>query len=240
MFNNFIFVGLPYAALLIFLIGTIFRYRTQPFSVSSLSSQILESRILYWGSHAFHIGIVTLFFGHLIGFLFPRGVISFTGQPTRLLIIEISAFAFGVLSLFGIVTLIYRRIAVPKLKTVTSKMDLVVYALILIQVLTGLWIAYFNRWGSAWFAISLAPYLKSIFLLAPDFDSVAAMPLSIKLHVASAFVFVAVVPFTRLMHFLVFPFVYITRAYQYVIWNWNRKTRRGSTKFNEGVKPKNN
>jgi nitrate reductase gamma subunit len=240
MYNNFIFIGLPYAALLIFLVGSIFRYRMQPFSVSSLSSQILESRILYWGSHAFHIGIVALFFGHLIGFLFPSSVISFTGQPTRLLIIEISAFAFGLLSLFGICTLIYRRIAVPKLKTVTSKMDMVVYALILIQVVSGLWIAYFDRWGSAWFAISLAPYLKSVFLLTPNYEAVAAMPFSIKLHVASAFVFVAMIPFTRLMHFLVFPFVYITRAYQYVIWNWDKKTRRGSTKFNEGVKAKNN
>ncbi len=240
MFNNFIFIGLPYAALLMFLVVSIFRYRNQPFSVSSLSSQILESRILYWGSHAFHIGIVTLFFGHLIGFLFPSSVISFTGQPTRLLIIEISAFAFGLLSLLGVATLIYRRIAVTKLKTVTSKMDVLVYMLILLQVVSGLWIAYFDRWGSAWFAISLAPYLKSIFLLTPNYEAVAAMPLSIKFHVASAFVFVAMVPFTRLMHFLVFPFVYITRAYQYVIWNWDRKTRRNSTKFNEGVKAKNN
>ncbi|MCK5691667.1 MAG: respiratory nitrate reductase subunit gamma, partial [Bacteroidales bacterium] len=56
MFNNFIFIGLPYMALLTFLLGSIIRYRTRPFSVSSLSSQVLENRILYWGSHAFHIG----------------------------------------------------------------------------------------------------------------------------------------------------------------------------------------
>jgi nitrate reductase gamma subunit len=240
MFNNFIFIGLPYMALLIFLVGSIFRYRARPFSVSSLSSQLLENRILYWGSHAFHIGIVVLFFGHLIGFLFPKGVISFTGQPTRLLVIEISAFAFGLLSLFGIVTLIFRRISKLKLHAVTSKMDMAVYVLILVQVVSGLWVAYFDRWGSAWFAISLAPYLKSIFLLNPNFEAVAAMPLSVKIHVASAFVFVGMVPFTRLMHFLVFPFTYLTRAYQYVIWNWDRKTRRNSSEMNKGVKAQNN
>jgi len=240
MSNNFLFIGLPYVALAVFLIGSIVRYRVQPFSVSSLSSQILENRLLYWGSHAFHIGIVALFFGHLIGFLFPKSVIAFTGQPARLLIIEISAFAFGLLSLFGILTLIFRRVTVAKLKSVTSKMDVVVYVLILIQVVSGLWIAYFDRWGSAWFAISLAPYLKSIFLLSPNFDTVAAMPLSIKIHIASAFVFIAMVPFTRLMHFLVFPFSYFGRAYQYVIWNWDRKKRRTSTAFNRGVKAKNN
>ena len=227
-------------ALLTFLLGSIIRYKVRPFSVSSLSSQFLENRMLYWGSHAFHIGIVVLFFGHLIGFLFPSGVISFTGQPTRLLIIEISAFAFGLLSLFGIVTLIIRRIFNLKLQAVTSKMDVAVYVLILFQVLSGLWIAYFNRWGSLWFAISLAPYLKSIFLLNPSFEALAVMPLSVKLHVASAFVFIGMVPFTRLMHFLVFPFAYITRAYQYVIWNWDRKTRRSSSAMNRGLKSKNN
>ncbi|RLD58928.1 MAG: respiratory nitrate reductase subunit gamma [Bacteroidetes bacterium] len=240
MFNNFIFIGLPYMALLTFFVGSIIRYRTRPFSVSSLSLQVLESRILYWGSHAFHIGIVVLFFGHLIGFLFPRAIISFTGQPTRLLIIEIAAFAFGLLSLFGIVTLIFRRASNLKVKAVTTRMDVLVYVLILIQVLTGLWIAYFNRWGSAWFAISLAPYLKSIFLLNPNFEAIAAMPLSIRLHVASAFIFVGLVPYTRLMHFLVFPFNYLVRPYQYVIWNWNRKTRRNSTEMNRGVKAQNN
>jgi nitrate reductase gamma subunit len=227
-------------ALLMFLLGSIVRYKTRPFGVSSLSSQLLETRMLYWGSHAFHIGIVILFFGHLTGFLFPGGVISFTGEPTRLLIIEISAFAFGLLTLFGIVTLIIRRISNLKLQAVTSKMDVAVYILILLQVLSGLWIAYFNRWGSAWFAISLAPYLKSLFLLNPEFDALAAMPLSIKLHVASAFVFIGMVPFTRLMHFLVFPFAYIPRAYQYVIWNWDKKARRNSSAMNRGVKAKNN
>jgi nitrate reductase gamma subunit len=126
------------------------------------------------------------------------------------------------------------------LQAVTSRMDVLVYVLILIQVLTGLWIAYFNRWGSAWFAISLAPYLKSIFLLNPNFEAIAAMPLSIRLHIASAFIFVGLVPFTRLMHFLVFPFIYLVRPYQYVIWNWNRKTRRNSTEMNRGVKAQNN
>ncbi|WP_372649567.1 respiratory nitrate reductase subunit gamma [Draconibacterium sp.] len=240
MYNDFIFIGLPYAALFLFVVGSVIRYRTKPFSVSSLSSQLLESRILYWGSHAFHIGIVTLFFGHLIGFLFPKSVISFTGHPTRLLIIEISALAFGLLSLFGIVTLIYRRLAFERLKNITSKMDIVVYVLILTQVISGLWIAYFDRWGSAWFAVSLAPYLKSIFLFSPKYEAVAAMPLSIKLHITSAFIFVGMVPFTRLMHFLVYPFVYIIRAYQFVIWNWDRKTRRSATDFNRGVKARNN
>lgn len=237
---DFFFIGLPYAALAVFLVGSVVRYRTRPFEVSSLSSQILETRLLYWGSHAFHIGIVVLFFGHLIGFLFPKTVIAFNQQPARLLIIEISAFAFGLLSLFGVITLIFRRISKTRLHAVTSKMDVVVYILILIQIISGLWIAYFNRWGSTWFAVSLAPYLKSVFMLKPNYEAVAAMPLSIKIHVISAFVFVGMIPFTRLMHFLVLPLSYISRAYQIYIWNWDRKKRRASTEMRRGVKARNN
>lgn len=60
-------------------------------------------------------------------------------------------------------------------------------------------------------------FISAKFLLTPNYEDIAAMPFSIKIHVASAFVFVAIIPFTRLMHFLVIPFIYIAHACQYVI-----------------------
>ncbi|MCK5400510.1 MAG: respiratory nitrate reductase subunit gamma, partial [Flavobacteriaceae bacterium] len=48
--NNFFFIALPYIAFVVFLIGTISRYRSQKFKVSSLSSQFLEGKKLFWGS----------------------------------------------------------------------------------------------------------------------------------------------------------------------------------------------
>ena len=137
MINNFLFVGLPYASLAIMLIGTISRYMNKGFTVSSLSTQFLEGKSLFWGSQPFHWGMMFLFFGHLIAFLFPSSVIAFNGDPVRLLILEVTAFAFGLSALFGIIMLVIRRLTNKRVQLVTSKMDMVVFATLLIQIISG-------------------------------------------------------------------------------------------------------
>jgi len=240
MFNNFFFIGLPYAALIIMIVGSAFRYFQFGFKVSSLSTQFLEGRELFYGSRPFHWGLMFLFFGHLIGFLFPRSVLIWNSVPLRLIIIEVAALGFGISALFGLLMLILRRSRHKRILVVTSKMDVFVYVILLTQIISGLWVAYYARWGSVWFASVLAPYLKSIFLLNPDITAVATMPLSVKIHVISAFTLVGIIPFTRFVHFLVYPIAYIWRPYQYVIWNWDRKKIRSSKKLVNGIRSRNN
>ncbi|MEK7719636.1 MAG: respiratory nitrate reductase subunit gamma [Bacteroidota bacterium] len=240
MINLFLLIGLPYAAILIFLIGSILRIKYSGYTVTSHSSQFLESNKLFWGSRLFHSGIVVLLLAHIIGFLIPQSIISITASPTGLMVIEVMAFAFGLVTLTGIILLIMRRIQVKRLHSVTSPMDLVVYIIIFAQVLTGILVAYFNRWGSIWFASSLVPYLRSLVILSPDISVISTMPLLIKIHTISAFVFIGLIPFTRLMHFLVWPVYYLWRNYQLVIWNRDQKAMRASKNTREGVKPINN
>jgi nitrate reductase gamma subunit len=240
MFNSFLLIGLPYAAILIFLIGSILRITYYGYSVTSHSSQFLESKKLFWGSRLFHSGIVVLLTGHLIGFLMPKSIILITAKPLWLMVIEVSAFAFGIITFTGILLLIIRRITVKRLHGVTSTMDLVVYFIIFTQVITGLLVAYFHRWGTSWYASALVPYLKSIFTLNPDISVITTMPLLIRLHAISAFLFLGLIPFTRLMHFLVYPINYLRRRVQLVIWNRDQKESRASRNMREGVKPRNN
>ncbi len=240
MFNNFFFIGLPYAALFIVLIGTIFRYLNFGYKVSSLSSQFLETRELFYGSRPFHWGLLFLFFGHLVAFLFPKSVLLWDSVPIRLIILEVAALGFGITALFGLVVLIYRRLKHKRLLVVTNKMDIVVYVLLTVQIVSGLWVAFFFRWGSSWFAGTITPYIKSIFLFTPDIAAVSAMPLAVKIHIISAFTLIGIIPSTRFMHFLVYPFPYLWRSYQYVIWNWDRKKIRSSKKLVNGVRSKNN
>lgn len=226
LFNNFFFIALPYLALLVFLIGSIYRYKSKKFTYSSLSSQFLETRKLYWGSLPFHWGIVFLFFGHLIAFAIPRSVLLWNQQPVRLAILEITAFVFGIMTLFGLINLFYRRITNSRIRVVTNYMDIILEILLLAQVFLGLWVAYGFRWGSSWFAIVLTPYLYSIFNLNPQVDAVIMLPVIVQLHIIGAFLIVMIIPFTRLVHFLVFPLSYLWRPYQKVIWNWDRKKIR--------------
>jgi len=236
----FFFVGLPYAAMLLFLVGTIYRYRATGFKVSSLSSQFLEGRSLFWGSVPFHVGILMVFFGHLIAFLFPRGVLLWNGDPVRLIILQVTAFAFGLSVLVGLAGLLYRRATNPRVKMVTTKMDVVIELLLLTQVLLGLTTALGYRWGSSWFAADLSPYLWSLFAGDPNIVAVSAMPLPIKAHIVTAWLILAIFPFTRLVHVLVVPLHYIDRPYQRVIWNWDRKAIRDPETAWSPTRPKNN
>lgn len=240
LLNNFFFIALPYIALVIFLVGTIYNYRVTKFKISSLSSGFLEGKHLFWGSVPFHWGLLFLFFGHLIAFLVPNAVIAWNSQPVRLLILEISAFAFGLSMLVGLSNLLIRRWQNKRIRIVTTKMDIIVEVLILAQVILGLWVAYEYRWGSSWFASTLTPYLWSIFKLNPSIDAVSAMPIWIKFHIIGSYLIILLFPFSRLMHSLVAPIDYLWRPYQQVIWNWNRKTVRSPKTKWTMHRPKNN
>ncbi|HQJ46529.1 MAG TPA: respiratory nitrate reductase subunit gamma, partial [Ignavibacteriaceae bacterium] len=110
----------------------------------------------------------------------------------------------------------------------------------LAEIFLGLWVAYGYRWGSSWFAAVLSPYLISIFTFNPNIEPVVNMPLVIQLHIAIAFLIVLLIPFSRLVHFLVFPLSYLWRPYQKVIWNWNRKKVRDPRSVWSVNKPTNN
>lgn len=237
--TSIMFAVFPYVAMAIFIIGSIFRYKNKGFKVSSLSSQFLEGKKLFWGSQPFHWGLLVLFLGHLIAFLFPRTVIAWNGDPVRLLILEISSFAFGLSALLGLILLVKRRLTTQRLTFVANKMDMLVYVVLLTQILSGLGIAVFARWGSTWFASTLTPYLRSVFAFNPDLNAVSAMPWFVQIHIISAFFIIAIIPFTRFMHFLVAPIDYIWRDYQLVIWNWNKKKIRKSTTYFPGKEIKN-
>jgi len=237
--NNLLFIVLPYIAIAIFLIGTIYRYSAKGYQVSSLSSQFLEGKQLFWGSQPFHWGLLFLFFGHLVAFLFPSSVIAWNGTSVRLLILEMSALAFSLAAFLGLILLIRRRLASSSIKIVSHKMDMLVYVVLLTQIISGIGVAVFARFGSSWFAGVLTPYLRSVFALNPEINAVSAMPWMIQIHIVSAFFIIAIIPFTRFVHFLVAPIDYIWRSYQVVIWNWNKNIIRDTNAYFPGKKPKN-
>lgn len=241
MLNQLLFIALPYVALAVFLVGSVYRYLYKGFKVSSLSSQFLEGRALFFGSQPFHWGLFFLFFGHLLAFLFPASIIAWNGHPVRLLILECASFAFGISALWGLFSLITRRLTNKRVQIVTSKMDVIVYLVLLIQIISGLMVAYFNRWGSGWFAAFLTPYLRSIFVFDPQIDAISTVnSVWLKIHVVSAFSIIAIIPFTRFVHFLVYPVDYLWRSYQQVIWNWDRRSIRTSRSQSMGPKSENN
>lgn len=217
-FDQFLFVVLPYMVMFIFFVGTIIRYRKAQYTYSSLSSQFLENQQHFWGLVPFHYGIITVLTGHVVAFLVPRSVLLWNSRPLRLYILEISALIFGLLTLIGLIGCIIRRMTMSKIREVTSVLDWNVFALLLIQVASGVYVAVFHPWGSSWFASALSPYLWSLVKFSPDMNYVVALPFAVKLHIASAYVMIGLAPFTRLVHVLVVPNPYLWRKPQVVRW----------------------
>lgn len=239
LLDNFLFGALPYAAFAVFLVGSIYRYRSNGFKYSSLSSQFLEGGGIYIFAVLFHWGILVVFLGHLTVFLFPGLTLAWHSSAVRLIADEIVIFTFGLAVLIGLVGLFIRRISHPRMRVVTTRMDIVIELLLLAQIVLGLWIALGYRWGYYWFASDMSPYLWSIVKLGPQIEAVSAMPWVIKAHIVGAFLILGILPFTRLVHFLVAPFHYTWRDYQQVIWYWDRKRVRDPATAWTTTRPRN-
>ena len=199
--DAFFFQTLPYVAVALFLVGTIYRVAARPFTCSTLSSQFLESRHLFWGSVPMHLGLLALAAGHLLGLLVPRRLLLWNAVPLRVAIVEVVALAFGLLALVGLLNLVLRRLRDPRVRVVTSRLDWIVLALLLGQVVTGLYVAIFRGWGTSWYAASAVPYLRSLIALEPDISFVTPLPLPARLHVVGAWVLLGLLPFSRLVPF---------------------------------------
>ena len=143
-------------------------------------------------------------------------------MPVRLYILEGTGLALGLLVLVGIVLLLLRRGINPRIRAVTTRMDLVLLLLLLLSVGTGVGTAIFYRWGSGWYVQTAAPYLRSLVTFSLEVEYMASLPLLVKIHAVNAFVILAVFPFTRLVHMLSVPLAYLWRPYQIVIWRRRR------------------
>ncbi len=216
--NELLFVVLPYLATAIFFVGTVLRYRKAPYTYSSLSSQFLENRDHFWALVPFHFGIIAVLALHVMAFLIPRSILLWNSRPLRLYVLEVGLLAFGLLALVGLLGAIHRRGAFRKVRQVTSRLDWILLALLLVQVAAGILTAVLHPWGSSWFAAILTPYLWSLALLRPDIAAVGALPLLVKTHIALAYVLIGLFPFTRLVHILVAPNPYLWRRPQVVRW----------------------
>jgi len=218
--DAFFFIAIPYVAIVLAVFGGIYRFYARRFTYSSLSSQILENRRLFWGSVSWHYGITLILLAHLFAGLFPKAAAYLLGGHIRLMVLEFTGMALALYALFGILVLILRRLPTDSLvRSVTSWMDGLLLAFLLIQSATGFSIALFDRWGSQWYLKTAVPWFWSLVRLQPDYSTVAFLPPFVKFHFVFGFLVILLFPFSRLVHIVKFPVQYLWRPYQVVIWN---------------------
>lgn len=218
--NGFVFGIYPYIALSVMIVGTILRYDQDPYSWRADSSQLLRRRGLRLGSNMFHIGIILLFFGHLVGLLTPPAVYHLIMDAgTKQLLAMVAGGVFGTICLIGMSILIWRRMTDPRIRATTKWADLAILLILFAQLILGLGTIPFSAGHSDGSSmIALAGWAQKIFTFQSGAaELVAGQALIFKAHIALGLTIFLIFPFTRLVHMISAPIKYLFRpGYQIV------------------------
>ena len=212
----YVWLVLPYASMALFVGGHIWRYRHDQLGWTSRSTQLLESRLLAWGSNLFHWGAIAVIAGHIVGILIPASATESIGVSESAYhhLAGIGGGIAGLTCLVGLLILIYRRAAVARIRVTTSRADVAVYALLAILIVLGVTEAVgYNVFGPGYnYRLTVGPWFRSLFY-DPKPRLMSSAPVVYQLHAAIPWLLYALWPFSRLVHVWSIPVQYLGRPY---------------------------
>lgn len=219
--NQLLFGYYPYVALSVFLLGSLIRFDRDQYSWRSGSSQLLRRRQLVWGSNLFHVGILLLLAGHVVGLLTPHALYTSLGltEGAKQMLAIVAGGIFGVVCFIGMTMLLYRRLFDPRIRKTGSTMDTAILLLLYGQLILGLAtlpISLQHSDGST--MVILAEWAQRIvtFRGGPA-DLMAGVHWIFKLHIFGGLTVFLLFPFSRLVHIWSAPVWYLGRkGYQIV------------------------
>ena len=201
--HGFLFGVYPYICLAVFLLGSLIRFDREQYTWKSDSSQLLRSGLLRWGSNLFHIGILFLFFGHLLGLLTPHAFYGhFLEAPVKQKLAIYSGGAFGLMGLIGLSMLIYRRMFDARIRYTSHRTDLAILLILWVQLVVGLITLPFS-WAHSDGSVMLilADWAQRILTLrAVNAEALAGLPWPYLFHIVFGMTIFLLLPFTRLVH----------------------------------------
>lgn len=227
--NTLLFGIYPYIALVVLVLGTVLRYDREPYSWRSGSSQLLRRKQLYWGSILFHVGVLVIFFGHLIGLLTPIQVFDALGisHTAKQVLAIVAGGIAGVMAIVGATLLVHRRLFDARVRATSSSSDTLIIILLWLQLLLGLAtipislqhldgheMVKFMNWAQGIFTFNFAAS-----------SYVAEASLIFKAHLFLGLTILLLFPFTRLVHMLSAPLQYLWRPGYQVVRERNRRAQ---------------
>jgi len=204
--HNFLFGIYPYIALSVLLIGSVARYERDPFTWKTSSSQLLRRKQLMIGSVLFHVGVLVIFFGHLIGLLTPIAIFDALGisHGAKQLLAVIAGGIAGAMAMIGGLMLFHRRWMDPRIRKTSSFADIAILVLLLAQLGLGLGTIFVSLQHLDGHEMTkFMSWAQMIFTFRPGAaDQIAEAALVFKLHLFLGLTIFLVFPFTRLAHVL--------------------------------------
>ena len=219
--NSLLFGIYPYIALAVLILGSIIRYDREPYTWRSGSSQLLRRKQLIWGSVLFHLGVLFIFAGHLVGLLTPIVIFDTLGisHSAKQTLAVVAGGIAGVMAIIGATLLVHRRLFDPRVRASSSTTDTLIIILLWVQLFLGLStiptsLAHLDGYEM----VKFMSWAQGIFTFNPDAASyVADAALVFKLHLFLGLTIFLLFPFTRLVHMLSAPVRYLWRpGYQVV------------------------
>ncbi|HWX51093.1 MAG TPA: respiratory nitrate reductase subunit gamma [Roseomonas sp.] len=227
--NNALFGWYPYVALTVFLLGSLLRFDHSQYTWRAGSSQLLRRKQLRWGSNLFHVGILVIFGGHLVGLLTPVAVFDALGishgfkQGLAMLVGGIAGMACWI----GIALLAHRRLLDPRIRATSSFSDTAILLVLWAQLTLGLLtIPVSAQHMDGHEMVKFMTWAQGIVTLQPGAAAaVADVNLIFKLHLLLGMTLFVLFPFTRLVHVWSAPVWYLGRTGYQVV-----RTRRPVTR----------
>ena len=219
--NTLLFGIYPYVALVVLAVGTVIRYDREPYSWRTGSSQLLRRKQLMWGSLLFHVGVLLIFAGHLVGLLSPLALWEMLGisHGTKQMIAIVLGGVAGAMGIVGATLLLHRRFFDARIRRNSSFSDNLIIFILWVQLALGLLtirVSMQHLDGEE--MVKFMHWAQGIFTFDPQAASyVADADLTFKLHITLGLTIFVLFPFSRLVHMLSAPVRYIWRpGYQVV------------------------
>lgn len=212
-----LWVVMPYVAATVFIVGHVWRWRTDQFGWTTRTSQLMEGRVLRLASPLFHLGVFMAIGGHVLGLLIPASWTAAIGISEGVYhAVSVTAGTIaGTMVVAGLVLLLARRFANPRIRLATTAMDKVLFAVMTLTIALGMAETVgVNLLGGGYnYRDTVSVWFRDIYLLHPHGQLMVHAPLVYQLHVLLALVFIAMWPFTRLVHVWSAPVAYLWRPY---------------------------
>jgi len=213
--NSLLFGVYPYIALSVLVVGSILRFDREQYTWRTGSSQLLRRKQLIAGSVLFHLGVLIIFGGHLVGLLTPIAVFDALGVPhgAKQLLAMVAGGIAGTFALAGALLLLHRRLFDARIRKTSSFGDTAILLVLTAQLCLGLAtiplsaghmdgheMVKFMNWAQGIFSFNLGAAAH-----------VAEVHWIFKAHLILGMTILLVFPFTRLVHMLSAPVWYLNR-----------------------------
>lgn len=181
---------------------------------------MLNDKGMRIASNMFHIGIIGILCGHLVGMLTPHAVYEhFISSSQKQLLAMVAGGVMGVVCWIGLAMLLVRRFTDPRVSHTSSFADKLVLVILFIQLNLGLGTIFASTKhmdGSVMVALSSWAQNITVFRPMQALANMQDISLIYQLHIALGITIILIFPFTRLVHIISAPIWYLGRNYQIV------------------------